>query len=125
MGIRRVFCTMASLLLLVLVLGITGAFADGVTAAHSRGDFVTFDAVHNFTRVAALHSDFDFNANTGFAGIRNGYKLWTSLLDGPTAEIVPVPPDPPSTTPEPGTLYLLLMGGGLLALGMRRRTTQS
>lgn len=125
MGNKKVFCTMASLFLLVLVLGVTGAFADGVTAPHSRGDFVTFDAVHNFTRVAALHSDFDFNTNTGFSGIRDGYKLWTSLLDGPTAAIVPVPPDPPSTTPEPGTLYLLLMGGGLLALGMRRRAIQS
>lgn len=125
MGKRRIVITMASLALLVLVLGVVGASADGVMGGHSHANLVSFDAIHNFSGAAAWHNDFAPAGRTHFEGIENGYWFGTALFGAPVAAIVPTPPPPPSTTPEPGTLYLLLMGGGLLVLGVRRRATQS
>jgi hypothetical protein len=126
MGTRRIVCTIASLVLLVLVLGVAGASADGVMGGHRHANLVSFDAIHNLSGAAAWHNDFAFGGNTQFKLAGSSYWLGSGLeLFGPTLAIVPVPPNPPSTTPEPGTLYLLLIGGGLLVLGMRRRAIQS
>lgn len=125
MGIRKIVATMASVLLLVLILGVTGASADGVTGGQNHANLVSFDAIHNSGGITVSLNDFASAGNVQLEGSQIANWVGTSLFGAVTPDIVPVPPPPPSTTPEPGTLYLLLIGGGILALGMRRRAIES
>lgn len=111
----RIVRSASLLALLVLALSVPGAFADGVTTNHTS---------------VALGSIQTLRMNHG-AG--NAYWVPTSLAslfpmslpNVPIIAIVPNPPPPVSATPEPATVYLFLLGTGLILVGMRRRAAES
>jgi hypothetical protein len=121
----------AVIVALVLVVAVTGAFADGVAGGHHYGAFIESDFHMTFNPIAASHVNLTSDQDGGswrFSGLRDGYWLrgwkkdafsdnddaWSwSDPSGPT--------DPVSATPEPGTLLLLAAGIGFL-LFMGRRT---
>jgi PEP-CTERM motif len=124
MKVQSVFRSLSLLAVLVLVLGVAGAFADGITSGRHDGTLVTSDAIHALTPVAAWHTDFAFGRTDQSNGIRSGYLLRMSLLDGPTRDLAGLPP-PSTATPEPGTVFMLIAGIGIVLFGLRRRATQS
>lgn len=126
MEVKRTVSYVSVLFLLVLVLGVTGAFSDPVTSG-KHSDLVTFDSIHGFSPVTNWHSDFGVNGVSKLDGLHTGFWFHDSLGDGPKADLSGsggVNP-PPTATPEPASIYLLALGAGLLFFGMGRRATES
>lgn len=105
----------ASLLaLLVLVLSVTGAFADSVTSRTA----VARRSVHTLSVNNVMQNAYWIPTSLA--------TLFPMLLPGtPIIAITSTPPPPTTPTPEPSTAYLFMLGAGLLLVGMRRRAAQS
>jgi hypothetical protein len=126
MQAKRVVGCISVGVLLVLVLAVTGAFADPVTGGTHVGDLVTFNSIHTFDQGQGYWDFTLFNGQGQFEGIGDSYWLSKSLFGDPKPDILgPPPPPPPTTTPEPASVYLLALGAGLIFLGTGRRATQS
>ncbi|MGH9735314.1 MAG: PEP-CTERM sorting domain-containing protein [Candidatus Acidiferrales bacterium] len=106
----------ASLLaLLVLALSVTGAFADGVTSNHTA---VTLGSIQTLSMNGGAQSA--YWVPTSLASL-----FPMSLPNAPVIAIIPNPKAPVSATPEPATVYLFLLGTGLILFGMKRRVAES
>lgn len=126
MDTTRVVRTVSLLAVLVLVLGVAGAFADGVTASRHDDSLITSNNVHSLNPTADSNAGLALESAGRSSGIRQGYLLRMSLLGDPKSDLISNPPPPPPTsTPEPGTLLMLAAGLGALFVGWRQRATQS
>jgi hypothetical protein len=121
MQVKRVVWGISVGVLLVLVLAVTGAFADPVTGG-KHGDLVSFYQTQTFNQT--WNSDFWFDNNSWSKGTKGDSWFGTWLWDGPKPDLDGGPPAPPTTTPEPASVYLLALGAGLIFLGTGRRATQ-
>ncbi|HTU33721.1 MAG TPA: PEP-CTERM sorting domain-containing protein [Candidatus Acidoferrum sp.] len=124
MDTTRVVRTVSMLAVLVLVLGVAGAFADGVTPSRHDDSLITSNTFHSLSPTADSHVGFAVESARPSNGIRQGYLLRMSLLGNPKSDLVSNPP-PPTSTPEPGTLLMLAAGLGVLVVGWRQRASQS
>jgi hypothetical protein len=118
------------LMAFVLVLGVSGAFADGIGRDydHGRGSLIKSEPVGtswSSTRFADLPLVVGSQRDEIFGrtnGLRYGEWFWFNLKDfrdkdtggGPSG-------DPTTATPEPGTFLLLANGLGFLLFSRRRR----
>ena len=126
MDTTRVVRTVSLLAVLVLVLGVAGAFADGVTASRHDDSLITSNNLHSLNPTADSNAGLALESASHSNGIRQGYLLRMSLLGDPKSDLISNPPPPPPTsTPEPGTLLMLAAGLGALVVGWRQRATQS
>lgn len=125
MDTTRVVRTVSLLAVLVLVLGVAGAFADGVTSSRHDDSLITRNTFHSLNPTADSHVGFALESAGRSDGIRQGYLLRMSLLGNPKSNLISNPPPPPTSTPEPGTLLMLAAGLGVLVFGWRQRASQS
>jgi hypothetical protein len=112
----------ATLLALLLVVGISAAYADGISGTRGDGDR-NADLTSRATPMADVNAhSFGAIAHEPINGIRDGYMmrvaLWQSHNDADTSTSTPMP------TPEQPTL-LLLMAGVSAVFFLRRRVMQS
>jgi len=127
----RLFGSAAAVATLVLLMAVSGAFADGVRSNRHEGLLVKSEAMHSWSNpVAAMHAGFTLDGSARMDGIRNGRVLHMSLFEGKFSNDVADTDDnddngDPTSTPEPGTLLLLAAGMGILFLGRERRATES
>lgn len=125
MDTTRVVRIVAVLAVLVLVLGVAGAFADGVTSSRHDDSLIMANSFHSLNPNADSHVGLALEGAGHSNGVRQGYLLRMSLLGDPKSDLISNPPPPPTSTPEPGTLLMLAAGLGVLAVGWRQRASQS
>lgn len=125
MDTTRMVRTASVLVVLVLVLGVAGAFADGVSSSRHDDSLTAVNTFHPLNPNADSHVGLALEGAGHSNGVRQGYLLRMSLLGDPKSDLVSVPPPPPTSTPEPGTLLMLAAGLGVLAVGWRQRASQS
>lgn len=106
MEARKIIRSASLLALLVLVISVTGAFADSATNSQSGSVVVSVSSV----QVPSPNLQADL-------------LLPTFLPAGPIIALTSVPP-PQATTPEPSTVYLFMLGAGMILLSLKRRATQ-
>lgn len=120
----RLFGSAAAVATLVLLMAVSGAFADGIRNNGREGLLVKSETMQSWSNpAAALHADFGLYHNGRFDGIRNGRVLHMSLFEGKFSNDVSDTDDnngDPTSTPEPGTLLLLAAGVGILFLARER-----
>lgn len=125
----RLFGATAAVATLVLLMAVSGAFADGIRNNGREGLLVKSEAMQSWSNpAAALHADFGLDHNGRFDGIRNGRVLHMSLFEGKFSNDVADTDDnndDPTSTPEPGTLLLLAAGAGIVFLARERWATES
>jgi len=109
MEARKVVRSVSLLALLVLVVSVTGVFADGATNSQPRGTVVSLNSVQA-PNPNLLQADL---------------MLPTLLPTGPIVALIPNPPPPTTPTPEPSSVYLFMLGAGMILFSLKRRATES
>lgn len=109
MEARKIVPSVSLLALLVLVVSVTGAFADGATNSQFGGTVVSVSTVQT-PNPNLLQADL---------------MLPTLLPTGPIVALIPNPPPPVTPTPEPSSVYLFMLGAAMILFSLKRRATQS
>ena len=128
MGTKKTACLLGVVAALVLVIAVAGASADGVRGGDTHhGVARSSDVVHGFNPIASYHEDFTLDSHKPGNGIRSGYLLRESLLAGKFCKTGGdnSKGKDPTSTPEPGSLVLLLAGVGGLFFARRSKVPVS
>ena len=115
--------SLATLLALLLVVGISAAYADGISGTRGDGDR-NADLTSRVTPMADVNShSFGAFAHEPINGIRDGYMMRVALWQSHNPDVDTSTPNP-VPTPEQPTL-LLLMAGVSAVFFLQRRVMQS
>jgi PEP-CTERM motif len=119
--VKKAAYAIAAVAVLVLIVAVSGAFADGVRHDTHQGLLVSSEAVYTFHPSGSFHADFGVLNHEPESGIRNGYFLRESWFGGKYwGDNHSQGSDPLTTSPEPGTLVLLIAGVCGLFFARRR-----
>jgi hypothetical protein len=111
------------LLALLFAMGISTAYADGISGTHGNVDRFNADLATHITPIADVNSNsFQAISHEPTNGLRDGYAMRFGMWDYHSNQSSGT--SSPTTTPEPPTV-LLLIAGFTAVFFLRRRVMQS